>query len=313
MNKGAIPIVARLAALQVPAQVAPGRARVIAGVDDASPLTALLREVNETIIGRTLRIESSGGTGLTLEVAGRRVLRLTEASGLAGAEACLAAEALEDDHKDALIKLMQAVTPPRHELRVTSLASGQAADAVSVGLPVALLADLLLIDLNPVDAAEGDPPPPAPPAPAPTVESRRDALRASARSEPQPVAATAKTPVVAPVTRALPRSLDQLAQGIGPVLVAWLIRGGDSDGRTDGAEEMVTHLQGFLDDEAEALQHQLDVVAGQPGASVCIVLGATLVEGHSLLCARSGDGLLLGVIDGDVSQTLAAAWAGAAG
>ncbi|MCX7287190.1 MAG: hypothetical protein NTW20_06415 [Rhodobacterales bacterium] len=94
-----------------------------------------------------------------------------------------------------------------------------------------------------------------------------------------------------------------------PTLTAWLILGGDADGNSEGPDEMVSHLRGFLDDEAEAVRHQLDQVANQKGAAVCSILGAALIDGHSVLCARSGEGLLLGVIEGDTTLTLLAAWA----
>lgn len=295
LNKAAIPIVARLTALQAAAQVAPGGARVIAAVSDPSPIAALLREMNETILGRSLRFESGGGASLTLEVAGRRALRLTDASGLPGAEACLAAGVLEDENKDELIKLFQALAVPRSELRVTSLPMGQAGELVSVGLPVALLADLLLIELNGVPGE-------APSEPEPEVARPVRSLRAVA----------APTPVVE--EQAVPgatRDLAGLARAMAPALMAWLVKGGPDDGATEGPEEMVSHLQGYLEDEAETVIRQLDLVSNQPGGAICMVLGATLVEGHSVLCARSGEGLLLGVIEGDATQALLAAWAAA--
>jgi hypothetical protein len=295
VNKAAIPIVARLAALQTASDVAPDGARVIATVSDANPLVALLREVNETILGRSLRFESSGGASMTLEVAGRRVLRLAEVSGLAGAESCLAAETLEDEHKDALIKLMEGVAAPRKELRVTSFATGQVLGGVSVGLPVALLADLLLVDLNPVPGAA--PPEPEEKGDPPALSLARRLVVAPGADEPATGGSVAT------------RDLAALARSMGPVLTAWLVRGGSDDGVTEGPEEMVSHLYGFLEDEAEAVLAQLDLVSNQPGSAVCAVLGATLVEGHGVLCARSGNGLLLGVVEGDATQALLAAWA----
>lgn len=295
LNKTAIPIVARLTALQAAAQVAPGGARVIASVSDPSPITALLREVNETILGRSLRFESSGGASLTLEVAGRRALRLTEANGLPDAEACLAAGVLEDENKDELIKLFQALAVPRSELRVTSLPIGQAGELVSVGLPVALLADLLLIELNGVPGE-------APSEPEPEVARPVRSLRAVAT--PKPVVEEKAAPGAT-------RDLAGLARAMGPALMAWLVKGGADDGTTEGPDEMVSHLQGFLEDEAEAVVRQLDLVSNEAGGAICMVLGATLVEGHSVLCARSGEGLMLGVVEGDATQALLAAWASA--
>lgn len=299
LNRGTLPIVARLKALQSPSHVAAGGGRVIADLHHDSPLTALLREVNETIIARSLRFESSGGSSLTLDVAGRRLLRMTEAAGVPDADTCLAAPTLDDDHKDALIKVLQAVAAPRSELRVTSLPMERETDGMSVGLPVALVADLLLIELN--ETPEGAAPPAA--APAPPREARR--LRAALSAAP--VAAPAEPEPAAP-----PQStgaLGRLARGLGPALVAWLIVGGDEDGTLEGPEEMVSHLKGFLDDEGTALVLQLDLVSNERGAPVCMVLGAALVEGHCIICARLGEAILLGVIEGDATQGLLRAWA----
>jgi hypothetical protein len=76
LNKATIPIIARLQSLETPAHIVGGSARLIADTSNPSPLTMLLREVNETILGRALRFETSGGTSLTLEAAGRRVRHL---------------------------------------------------------------------------------------------------------------------------------------------------------------------------------------------------------------------------------------------
>lgn len=289
-------------ALQRPALVTAGGARVIADADDPNPMTALMREMNETILARSLRIESSSGSALTLEVAGRRVLRLTEAANIAGAESCLAAPALEDEQKDALIKVLQAAAAPGHELRVTAFPSNETGDGVSVGFPVALLADLLLIELNEGELADV--------APARSTEPRvaRALATRSVTLAPSPPAPDAVVAVAAPVVSA-GLNLDQFARAMGSTLTAWLIRGGDHDGSLDGPEEMVSHLSGFLDDEAEAVLRQLDLLSNQKGAPVCTILGAALIEGHSVLCARSGQGLLLGLVEGDATTPLVAAWA----
>jgi len=306
LNRGTIPIIARLQSLQTTARVAPGGARVIAEMSDPSPLTALLCEVNETMLGRSLTFESSAGSSLTLEVSGRRVLRLTGVNGIDGAESCLGAPALEDEHKDQVIKLLQAVAMPRNELRVIASGISREREGVSVGLPVALLADLLLIDLNRLEQPQAPEPESEyqPDQEPETVLLQKAEPDAPLPPEPEPFAETM------PATGAL---LGRLARGVGPTLMAWLIVGGEEDGSTDGPEEMVSHLQGFLADEGEALTHQLDQITTAPGEPICIVLGATLAEGHSILCARSGEGLLLGVIEGDATQTLLRAWAAALG
>lgn len=276
MNRGTLPILARLEALKTPARVAPDGARVLAESGHPNPLAALLRAVNETMLARSLTFESSTGTSLTLDVAGRRVLRLTGVSGVAGGEACMAAAALEDEHKDELIKLFQTVAAPRNELRVMSGPIGRDSDGLSVGLPIALLADLCLVELN--ESGEAGPEAVPPAVEEPEIDTGEEDF------------------------------LPALALRMGPALAAWLIQGGSADGRTGGAEEMISHLQGFLDDEVEGVTRQLDMVSMVPAGPVCIVLGATLVDGHSILCARADGGILLGVIEGDATQTLLKAW-----
>lgn len=278
---------ARLTALQMPARLAPGGARVVAEIGHRNPLAAILREVNETVLARSLTFESGSGSSLTLEVAGRRVLRLTGATGLVGAEPCLAVPVLEDEHKDTLIKLLQALAARRSEVRVMSGPPGRGSDGVSVGLPVALLADLCLIELNETGEAEEPEPVAEPPVPAPAVE-----IEIEAGDE---------------------AFLLRFAARMGPTLTAWLINGGRRDGKSGGPEEMVSHLRGFLDDESESTERQLDLVSMVPAGPVCIVLGAALSEGHSILCARAEGGLLLGVIEGDATQSLLTAWNAARG
>jgi hypothetical protein len=285
LNRGTLPILARLQSLQTPAHAVAGGARVIADRNHPSPLTALLREVNETILGRALRFESDFGKSLTLEAAGRRVLRLTEAAGLSGAEGCLAAEALEDENKDDLITLMQAIAVPGAELRVTISARGVAGEGVSVGLPVALLADLLLVDLN--DAGEPD-------------------VAADAATDLNAGSPDAALSGQAP-------SLARFVEAMGDAMLSWVIRGGDADGMFGGADEMVSHLHGFLDDEAEAILRQLDLVSNLPGSSACLILGSALIDGQGVLCARSEGAILLGLFDGSPVRALIRAWTDAKG
>lgn len=259
-----------------------GNARIVAQSDDRNPLAQLLRTANETMLGRSLEFRSSSGASLTLDVAGRRILRMTSALGLPGAEACLGAEVLEDEHKDDLIKLLQAVATPRQELRLISGPIGRGGAEVSVGLPVALLADLLLIELNEIESDE-----PAP------------------EEEETPVSAAEDVVLLAGI------SLSNFAALSGPALMAWLIQGGEEDGQSTGPEEMVSHLQAFLEDEREAVLHQLDLLSDSPGDLVCLMLGMTLIEGHSIVCARSGEALMLGVVEGDGTQAVLSAWRGA--
>ncbi len=235
------------------------------------------------MLGRSLQFESGGGATLALDVAGRRVLRLTAVNGLSDAQTCLAAEALEDEQKDDLIKLLQALAVPRQELRVTSGPMSRGGEGMSVGLPVALLADLLLIELNEVVAE-------------PEREIEVDA---------QPVVQIPPNPAVPAAGGGF---LTAFAVAIGEGMMAWLIVGGGSDGTSFGPEEMVSHLSGFLDDEGEALGRQLDQVSDVPEGPVCLVLGSALSEGHSILVARSDGGVLLGVIDGNATTPVLRAW-----
>jgi hypothetical protein len=319
--KSLLPILSRLHALQSPSRIAPGGARVVASFSDPNPLAALLRELNETILSRALTFESSDGALLTVEVSGRRVLRLLAANGLPDADACLAAATLEDAHRDELCQLFQALAAPRLELRVTSQMLERSGDGISVGLPVAFLADLLQVDLNPAVGASAPPPPPVAARPAPSLALPPDpkpdpaAEVVAERRPPRTVRAVVAIPEPAntvhpPADPAPPvgTALQGFARGLGPVLMAWLLTGGPDDGACDGADEMVSHLRGFLEDEAAAILGQLDRVAEQRGGPACLVLGATLTGGNGILCARLDAGLLLALVDGDATGPVLAGW-----
>ena len=282
MNKAFLPILARLHSLQTPSSIDEAGKRLLTDGVNPSPITALLREVNETMLGRTLTFESDGGPKMALEVAGRRVLRMASAVGLFNSEACLAVKALDDGQKDDLIRLLQALAIPGRALRVVSGPISQEAEGVSVGLPVALLADLLLVDLHGVGAE----------APRPTV------MDGSAAKMP---IAKVDDAVSAPL-------LGRFARANGQALMAWMIVGGEEDGDSDGPEEMISHLRDFLDGEREGLSGQLDQISTAPGAPICIALGTNLVAGNGILCARAGGSILLALVDGDSTQTMLHAW-----
>jgi len=289
VNKALLPILARLHSLQSPAIIDPAGGRLIAAAMDPSPITAVMREINETMLGRSLTFHSDAGPNMTLEVAGRRVLRMAAAEGLARADTCLSAPALEDGQKDDLIRLLHALAIPGRTLRVVSTPISNEAEGVSVGLPVALLADLMLVELNGIEAET--------PEPEPEPETTE---------EP---AADTPAPVLQAATGA--SLLGRFARANGQVLMAWMIAGGEEDGATYGPEEMVSHLLGFLEIEGEALSQQLDLISTVPGAPVCIALGANLAVGNGILCARASNGFLLALIDGDSTQTILRAWTAA--
>lgn len=285
MNKALLPILARLHSLQAPASFDQAGNRLLTDGFNPSPIAAVLREINETMLGRSLAFESDGGPRMTLEVAGRRVLRMAAAEGLARAETCLSVPALDDGQKDDLIRLLQALAVPGRALRVVSGPISHEAEGVSVGLPVALLADLLLVDLNGVEAEAPEP---------------------EQKEEPAP-----KMPILDLEAAVGASLLGRFARANGQALMAWMIAGGEEDGASDGPEEMISHLLGFLDGEGEALSQQLDRISTTPGDPICIALGANLSAGNGILCARAGGSFLLALIDGDSTQTMLRAWTAA--
>ena len=66
--------------------------------------------------------------------------------------------------------------------------------------------------------------------------------------------------------------------------------------------------QGFLDDERDSVERQLDALSAEPGGPICVTLGATLIDGHSILCARLRSDVLLGVVEGDGTNATLTAW-----
>ncbi|WP_431297957.1 hypothetical protein [Tabrizicola sp. BL-A-41-H6] len=281
---------ARLRALQAPATFAPGALRVIGGPGMASPLAALLREINETLLGRSLVFSTDAGATLSLDVAGRRVLRVTAASGIAGAEACLGVPALDDANREDLAGVFSALTASGSTLRVIAAPLGRS-EGLSVGLPVARLADHLGIDLNDegADSVEAE-------AEAEAVESVGDGVEPEAEAGPETVG-----------------FLQAFVAQMGDGLAAWLIRSGDEEQGRFGPEEMVAPLEDFLNDEADALMQQLDRLTQAAGEPVCTVLGNDLVSGHSILCLQAEGAVLLGVVAGDAAGQVLAAWNAARG
>lgn len=282
MNKAMLPILARLQSLQVMSEFSADGGRIIATRRDPAPINAIMREFNETLLGRSLHITTGSGASLTVDVAGRRLLRTVAAHGLPGADLCVSAPVLEDEHKDSLIKLLLALATPGDEIRIRAEASTQSADGISVGLPVALIADLMLVDLN--DLPTG---------------------------APQEAAPSAEPPATLPELSQDGSIVGRFARSNGAVLMAWLIVGGEDDGLVEGPEEMVDHLRGFLDDEIADLGTQMDRFTANPGDPVCLALGASLSEGHSILCARAEGSVLLGLAEGDLTHGLLVAWAAA--
>jgi len=290
VNKALLPILARLHSLQTPASIDQAGHRLLTDGFNPVPIAAVLREINETMLGRSLTFASDGGPRMTLEVAGRRVLRMAAAEGLARAETCLSVPALDDGQKDDLIRLLQALAIPGRALRVVSGPISHEAEGVSVGLPVALLADLMLVDLNGFQAEAPEEPEEEP----------------EQKEEPAPRMPIPK--LEAAVGASL---LGRFARANGQALMAWMIAGGEEDGASDGPEDMISHLQGFLDGDGEALSQQLDRISTTPGDPICIALGTNLATGNGILCARAGGSLLLALIDGDSTRTMLHAWTAA--
>jgi hypothetical protein len=235
----------RLLALQTASRFAPGGPRILTAPGEVNPLRALLAEIEETLLARTLRFETDAGARLELEVAGRRLLRLAAASGVTGAETCLAAPALDDSHLADLVRVLSAFARPGCALNVVVSPLDRAGDGVSVGLPVARLLDALSIDA----AAAANPAPEPMPEPA----SSGDLLH---------------------------RMIDRM----GPSLVAWILHSPNRADQRGGPEEMVQPLGRFLDEEFAAL---------------------------NLMCLRADGAVLVGIIKGDATSPVLAAWTAA--
>ena len=264
----------RLRALQAVSLFAAGGRRILAAGSGLGPLAALLREVNETILARSLQFEGGDGAMLALDVAGRRVLRVTAAKDVPGAEALLAVPVLSDNHKDDLCRLLQGFCALSPDLQIAAAPVSRSAEGMTVGLPVSRLAEALGVDLN--------------------------------LDEPEPEAEAAALMDV-------PGGFfERFTAQMGAGLMAWILRrdaAADPAGDTQaGPEEMVEHLQSFLDDELEAVLAQLDRVARTPGDPVCAVVSADLTQGHSLLCLRAEGAVLVGVISGEAAGSVLQAW-----
>ncbi|NJM84274.1 MAG: hypothetical protein HC844_19130 [Tabrizicola sp.] len=282
MKNPKLPLQMRLHALETASLFTAGGRRIIADAASGVQLAAVLHELNETVLGRTLHIDNDGGKSFAVEVAGRRVLRVTSVEAVADPFDWSGVDALDESHRDELIRLIAAVASPGAEVRVAisalSVANDGSSKGLNVGVPVAALAEAVKVDLNsPPTAAE-------------------------------PVEAPIEEPVDEDAAVGETGFLDRMVSGLGPILVAWIARAPETEDRLFGPEEMVSHLAEFLDDEGEALVEQMDKLSPGKADPLCHVLGATMVEGHCVISLRADGAVLLGVIEGDATAGLLQAW-----
>lgn len=131
----------RIDAMQIASRFDDNNARIIVSGKPQDNAAKLLCEINETVLARCLQFETDAGAALNLDVAGRRVLRISGDSA--------AGEQLsEEDGADEVLQAIRDLAEGAEEITVTTATLPKGSDSGTFGLPVAHIAELMSVDLN---------------------------------------------------------------------------------------------------------------------------------------------------------------------
>lgn len=144
----------KLARLAAAAEPMSGDARVLRGDSPRALLAAILREVDETILARTLEIRTPEGGGLSIDVYSRRVLRVNAPvppgapEGIEGLSLADAGPEIVGD----LLSLLQAFIAESSEAHVNSRPVQTEVEATEYGLAASSLAAMWEMELCAAEA-----------------------------------------------------------------------------------------------------------------------------------------------------------------
>lgn len=128
-----VDLLARLNALQKEPQFNSAGRRIIASGKPADNAIAILNEIDQTILARQLSFTTSSGDVLTLDVVGRRALRV-----VAGSEVVEAGKYLtESDNLDNFLQMLLGFGHEAKEISVISNEPSEGLDSSIVGLAAA--------------------------------------------------------------------------------------------------------------------------------------------------------------------------------
>lgn len=134
----------RIDALQIASRYDDSNARIIVSGAPQDNAAKLLYEINETVLGRCLQFETDAGAALSLDVSGRRVLRI---SGDLAADPSGAEPLSEEEGADEVLQAIRDLTNSAAKITVTTAGLPKGSDSGTFGLPVAHLADLMSVNL----------------------------------------------------------------------------------------------------------------------------------------------------------------------
>jgi len=138
---------ARLNALKTESKFKNANARIISAGQPSSNSRAVMLEVNETILARSLLFENDTGAELGLEVADRRVRTVFSVQNLKTqviTDALINTPLTETDSMADLVQIIADFTKTAKEISVTTSASDIDAGNNIIGLPATLLSKSIL-------------------------------------------------------------------------------------------------------------------------------------------------------------------------
>ncbi len=129
-------IINRLKSLGQKSQFNQNNARIIASGNPDENVKALLQEINETILARTLEFQTDTGAKLGLDVIGRRVLHISslQMPNRDGPRPPIGELLSEGDHLEQFVQTISLFAGNANELSVIASTPDQAFDTSAVGL-----------------------------------------------------------------------------------------------------------------------------------------------------------------------------------
>ena len=265
----------RLDAMQTPSRFDSNGARIISAMPQDN-VVRLLTEINETVLARSLQFATGTGAKLSMDVAGRRVLRIsdiTDSNGNSAPDAIVGKELSQEDTENGFLSVIRDLAEGAESITVSAAALEKAGDGGAGGLSVSHIAELMSVDLHGQTAAPVSTPPISAPAPGPTsVASQFLAHLTGAR--------------------------------------AWFIAKGADTGASFGDPAIVDVLRQSAENGAKGIMAQLDQLGPGAGEPICAVIGNLSQEGTSIICLRTEDQLALAVIPANLLGSVVSAWRG---
>jgi hypothetical protein len=141
-------LVRRHASLAQRPHFAFGGRRILAPAGTGETVAAILQEVNETVLGRTLVFEAGAELCIKMQVSGRRIMRIGAVEAKDASSDLVDIPLSDESQAEDLGQVLSVFSEAEDFLTVQSSGLERSQDARSIGLPASRIAELLDIDMS---------------------------------------------------------------------------------------------------------------------------------------------------------------------